>query len=267
MTKYTEEKIQDIIKLLEQGLNYKEVAEIYDTNEAALGGVLRRRGYKRYKKVEFDTDKFLELRGLMSYVDIAKELGVSYDLVKKEGSKLVKSGQGENLKGVFGNRGGYNGWRSMSSRPILDLPREELLNIVREYVSYEACPTHLRSNIKRIFGTWTNALQEAGISGNIGGKLYKDRTTRVYLLKFNEFYKVGVTQQQIKSRFSGAPSYEIVDYVETDLDNATYLEKELKKTIKAFQYIAEHPWFERNGKTECFIPPHPINALEEIFDL
>lgn len=263
MIKYTKEKIQEIIDLIEQGSTYQEVAEKYGTNGYALGEVLRRRGYKRYKKVDFDYNRFLELRGTMSYVDIAKELGVSYDKVKKEGSKLVKNKQAKSLQGVFGNSEGING----ESGPKIDLPKEVLLDIIREYISSEACPTSYRSNIIRVFGSWTKGLEAAGISGNIGGKFCEDRVTKVYLLKFSEFYKIGVTQQQVKSRFSGAPEYEILDTLETGLDNAVYLEKELKKVVRSFQHIPEHSWFERNGKTECFIPPRPIQSLEEIFDL
>ena len=103
------------------------------------------------------------------------------------------------------------------------------------------------------------------VSGGQSSGFDADKPTTVYLLHFDGFYKIGITQQKISIRFSGSPDYEVIDTVITDINNALYLEKELKKAIKNMQYIAEHPWFERNGKTECFKTEKQLTALEELF--
>ena len=212
------------------------------------------------KWTDDEENRLIELRNKgVSLPTIAELLNRPYVSVSSKSSRLIKCGKLESWKPREEASGPRVNWPHLSE--------EELLDQVRIYVSRESAPYYIRTRVKHYFGSWTNALEAAGISGNIGGKFTQDRITRVYLLKFGTFYKVGVTQQQIKSRFSGAPRYEILDFVATDLDNATYLEKELKKSIAQFQFIPLDPWFERNGKTECFIPPHPINALEEIFEL
>lgn len=259
---WDKEKTDRIFEMRQQGITYQEIAQEFGTNKANISAVItrmREQGYSSIIKAKpWSLDEELELIELRSQgknnKEIAEILGKSHDSVKRKASNLIRSG--------------ITDWKGkpILSRadPIkLDLPREELLEIVRKYVSYEACPTSLASNVKRIFGTWTKALEAAGISGNIGGKFDPNKVTRVYLLDFGDFYKIGVTQQQIKSRFHGAPPYTILDFVETDLDNAVYLEKELKKAVT--QYVAEHPWFDRNGKTECFKTDRPISCLEDIF--
>jgi hypothetical protein len=265
---WTEEKLNRIMELRSQGVPYKDIALEFQTNKGVISGVISRMAKKGYNVLsinpwtEEEELEFINLRGQnKNNKEIALILGKSHDSVKKKASELLNAGiiTGNSRRGWYKDR--------IKNPPRLNLPEEKLLDIVREYVSSEACPTSYRSNIRRVFGSWTKALEAAGIPGNIGGNFVSSRVTRVYLLRFEGFYKVGVTQQQIKSRFSGAPSYEILDYLETDLDNAVYLEKELKKSIKSYQYVAEHPWFERNGKTECFKTDQPIRQLEDIFDL
>lgn len=263
MINWTKEKTDRIFELRQQGISYQVIAEEFGTNKENISSVIakmKRHGYAIIKAKPWTEEEellFLELRWQnKDNKEIAEILNKSHDSVKKKASEFLELGiiDGISRKGKY----------KTGPKAKLDLPRDVLLNIVREYVSCESCPTHLRSNIKRIFGTWTNALQEAGISGNIGGNMCQNRVTRVYLLQFDGFYKIGLTQQQVKSRFSGAPSYSILDVLETDLDNAVYLEKELKKTIAPMQYIAEHQWFIRNGRTECFKTDKPIKALEDL---
>jgi predicted transcriptional regulator len=252
--KFTQIDIENIIRRKQDGESLRSIAKDYGTSGDSLSNVLNRRGITfKNPWTEDETQELISLRKEgVSYQQIADTLNKSYNSVKRKCSDLIKEGQ---VEYIGKNRGGIT----------YDYPKEELLNIVKQYVSCEACPSHYRSNIKRVFGSWTKALEAAGIPGNIGGNFCSDRVTRVYLLRFETFYKIGVTQQQVKSRFSGAPEYEVLDILETDLDNAVYLEKELKKAIKPFQYVVEHPWFERNGKTECFVPDIEIRRLEDVF--
>lgn len=266
MIKWTKEKTDRIFELRMNNISYEDIAAEFGTTKDNISSVIskmKKNGYDIIKAkpwTEEEELKFIQFRESgKDNKEIALLLGKTHDSVKKKASEFLNAG----IVSGISRKGKYK----TGPTTKLDLPISDLLDIVREYVSCESCPTHLRSNIKRVFGTWTKALEEAGIPGNIGGNSCKDRITRVYLLQFQEFYKIGITQQQIKSRFSGAPRYEILDYLETDLDNAVYLEKELKKAIIKTQYIAEHPWFERNGKTECFKTDQTIRQLEDVFAL
>lgn len=237
-----------ILELRNANVSYQEIAEELGTTKGNISSIIskmKRQGYEIIKIkpwTEEEELKLLELRNQhKNNKEIAIILNKSHDSVKKKASEFLQLGiiEGTTRKGI----GGGCGVR-------LNLPKDELIEIVRKYVSSEACPTHLRSNIKRVFGSWTKALEAAGISGNVGGNFIRDKLTTLYFVDFGDFQKIGITQQRIKSRLSGAPPYNILDYLETDLDNAIYFEKELKKVIQ--QYIPEHHWFERNGKTECF---------------
>jgi len=67
------------------------------------------------------------------------------------------------------------------------------------------------------------------------------------------FYKIGVTTKSIKKRFKDTKSmpydYKIIEIVNTNLYNATLLEKELHKINKHNKYI---PNIKFGGYTECF---------------
>ena len=83
----------------------------------------------------------------------------------------------------------------------------------------------------------------------------KHEPCKVYLLKFSgndeEFYKIGITRQDIKERTRKIP-YDLIEseVIETTYYNAYLLEKSLKKIIKDYQY---YPKLKFNGRTECFI--------------
>jgi DNA-binding CsgD family transcriptional regulator len=95
-----------------------------------------------------------------------------------------------------------------------------------------------------------------------GGCHDKNKPTILYLVKFDEFYKIGITQKSIKERLYGAPEYTVIDFIDTDLEFAFEMESIIKKSVTTF--IPENIWFERNGKTECFISETPITSLEQL---
>lgn len=78
----------------------------------------------------------------------------------------------------------------------------------------------------------------------------------VYIIKgYNEmeqFYKIGITTQTISSRFNHGKfpyNYKVVDVIETNLYDASYLEDKLHEEHKLYAYI---PDVKFNGYTECF---------------
>ena len=95
-----------------------------------------------------------------------------------------------------------------------------------------------------------------------GGCHDKGKPTILYLVEFDGFYKIGITQKSIKERFYGAPEYRVVDYLSTDLEFAFEMEASIKKFIEPF--IPENKWFERNGKTECFKSAIKLEYLEQL---
>ena len=95
-----------------------------------------------------------------------------------------------------------------------------------------------------------------------GGCHDKNKPTILYLVKFDNFYKIGITQKSIKERLYGAPEYTIIDFITTDLEFAFEMESAIKKSVTAF--IPEATWFERNGKTECFTSKTLVTSLEQL---
>lgn len=259
MIKWTKEKTDRIFELRQQGVSYQSIADEFQTSNKNIATVITRmRNKPEYgdilhanKWTEEDLLKLVEFRSKgFNNKEIADLLGRAHTAVKQKASELVKSGVLTPITKNF-------------SITTHDLPVEELLDNVRKYVTRDDCPAHIVTNVKRVFGSWTEGLKAAGISGNIGGKFDPNKPTKVYFLDFGEFQKIGITQREIEYRFKGAPDYTVLDFVETDLANAIYLEKELKKVVK--QFIPEHEWFARNGKTECF--KSECKTLEDLFAL
>ena len=75
----------------------------------------------------------------------------------------------------------------------------------------------------------------------------------VYLLKANNFYKIGITKRKITKRFekkSEMPyKWEEIKVIPTNLYDAIFLEKKLHKKHKEFRYFPKQHFA---GFTECF---------------
>lgn len=113
------------------------------------------------------------------------------------------------------------------------------------------------NTISKRFGGWTKALEAAGIKANKGVQS-PDRGTLVYLLDFGDFYKVGITQQSIKQRFTGYPEYDIIAYKSTSLEEAKSIEKAVLNLVAEYKFIPNTFPTEGRGFTECFKASAPI---------
>lgn len=113
------------------------------------------------------------------------------------------------------------------------------------------------NTISKRFGGWTKALEAAGIKANKGVQS-PDRSTLVYLLDFGDFYKVGITQQSIKQRFTGYPEYDIIAYKSTSLEEAKSIEKAVLNLVAEYKFIPNTFPTEGRGFTECFKASAPI---------
>lgn len=199
------------------------------------------------------TDRIFEMRQQgITYQEIAQEFGTNKANISSVISKMKK-----------------NGYNIIKVVPWTEQDQFDLISLRLEGKSNQDIANILGRGIDCIKKKASELVKLGAIprqtSGGQSSGFDPGKPAKVYLLDFGGFHKIGITQQKISYRFAGAPAHTVLDYVETDLDNAMYLEKELKKSIRPYQYIAEHPWFERNGKTECFKTDQPIRYLEDIF--
>lgn len=80
-----------------------------------------------------------------------------------------------------------------------------------------------------------------------------DKPTKVYLIDFGNFYKVGTTQQTISQRFGRKyPKYEVIFFIETTLEEALKIEKEWLNNVKHLKFVPTTFPEEGRGFTECF---------------
>jgi DNA-binding CsgD family transcriptional regulator len=144
--------------------------------------------------------------------------------------------------------------------------RPELLAILKEapyrYQAYFCGANGLPgfSTYVNEFGSWNGALEAAEIPHN-KGSWKPDRPTIVYLIEFDGYYKIGVTQQTVKQRFGGYPEYQVLKTRSLELKRALDLEKTLLDVAEPYQYL--HNDFPRgSGKTECFkMTPQELETL------
>lgn len=257
---WTEEENQTIRNGIANGLNYKQITELLPDRAYRSVAVQGNKLLGALVKVDpWTIENELELIELrdarLNIKEIALILGRDYMKVKAKISQLIKKG----LIDAVGPQSSPTGSYSHQNHYPKSTD-EELLEYVKTYIVCDTCPRPFRSRIKIRFGSWTKALELAGLSPNIGGKLDFNKDTVLYLLDFGKFKKVGITQQSIKARFSGAPEYTILDSIILGLEDALYFESAIK--CSTVTHIPEQKWFERNGKTECFISDK--NCFEDL---
>jgi len=80
-----------------------------------------------------------------------------------------------------------------------------------------------------------------------------DKLTKLYLIEFDGFYKIGTTQQSMNQRFGGRyPSYEVVLILEMALEEALRMESAWLNNVKDYKYVPDCFPKEGRGYTECF---------------
>lgn len=192
-------------------------------------------------KWDKDTDDLLKLWVFKKWTNkaIANELGVTVAQVTYRKSLL-----GISIKGIG------------KTRLYSD---EELLNFLKEATTHSAEYFNntpglpYASTFSDRFGSWNKALELIGISPN-KCSMKKDKVTLLYLVEFNGYYKIGITQQSIMHRLKSHPPYSVVIFREFDnLQEAKNMEAEWLKVVNPYKYIPEDFPKEGRGKTECFI--------------
>lgn len=190
-----------------------------------------------------------------------EELALIFDSTPKAISVLLTRLRKEGLVGYHNRPWSQTEYDTLIELKNSNTPNKEIANILGR--TEPSVKHKINALIKK--GTLIKGnYWEVGLS-NIrkhGGCHNKTKPTILYLVQFENFYKIGITQKSIKERFYGAPKYTMVDYVSTDLDFAFDMEAIIKESVNTF--IPEIKWFERNGKTECFISDTPITSLEQL---
>lgn len=203
-----------------------------------------------------DTETLITMRqDGITYEEIAEILGRTTASVLMKGSRLIAAGENIKEKNIIK-------WSEEEDSKLAFLysqkySLEEIaVELGRTYTAIRKRLIVLRANNR--FGLSTK-------------KFNKEVPTRLYLINFEDrFYKVGITTKSVKERAKvyNRVRHTIIDELEYDTwDEAKDCEQELLNKVQRYKYTPNEPALQRDGKTECFIPPHPINALEEIFDL
>lgn len=143
-------------------------------------------------------------------------------------------------------------------REIVDTP---LLELVARYPTMKEYERNLFKDklppVKRIvkeYGSWTKAKELCGQGRHVSAH-NPGAPTLLYLIHFVEedFYKIGITQKSIKTRFAGYPKYRVLDVEALGLDEAKSREKFLKEKYIDGAYTPSNWKEHQKGSTECFI--------------
>ena len=207
--------------------------------------------HAEYKPWTVSEDEILisgKVSGL-SYVELEKLLNRSNSSVTKRLAALNRQGK---IK-LSDRKNSAHGVAPPKER--VQYSEDYLLNLVRKYKTQDNL-NHNREEgepssgpIVRMFGSWSEALIRAGMELNTGA-FHKGPTT-LYLIEFDEFYKIGLTQRSVAERLRGFPKYIILDEVILDFDEAWQLERDILNWMKPYKVVGNLP----NGNEECFIYP------------
>jgi len=190
-----------------------------------------------------------------SYQEIAQELGTTRGAVSQLISRMKNNGYADILT--------INKWTEEEEQELIILRNQGIKNTAIAIKLNKS----LDSVKKKCSDFIKIGLIEKQAQGGQSSGLDKEKSTILYLLYFEEedMYKVGITQRTISLRFSGSPKYTIIDSLETNVEECLELEDSILGSMFKFKYVPSNPWFERNGKTECFKLPESISSLEELF--
>jgi hypothetical protein len=149
-------------------------------------------------------------------------------------------------------KGGKSNQGSFGKSKVYTQTEEELLALVVKYRTRDNMSENRLEGepstrtVERYFGSWSNATKLAGIESKYG--LKRGTPTILYLVDFQEFKKVGITQRSVEQRFSYGMPYRLLDQVIfDDFSEALEFEKEILSNVEL--YDPGPPFI---GRTECF---------------
>ncbi len=218
-------------------------------------------------------------RGERSISEKKKLLGLSNSLLIKAWSnaeiatlkELVSMGIGNIEIALLMNRGissinhkkralnlsNIRSWYEHIFKGTQEETRSILLEILRNTdnttAAYFNNPNNMLPNTstyQRYFGSWNNALIMAGLPINPKG-LSPTKDTILYVVKFHDFYKVGITQRSIEVRLKQHPKYTVVTSHIFPYEKACSIEKTCLAAVSTYRYTPNKDKFP-SGFTECF---------------
>jgi len=209
--------------------------------------------YKKWTEEDFELLRCFSEAGYTAR-EIASELNCSENSVKHYKSKL----------GISTRNNSYSGGKqkattvATSGRPNA-YTREQLIEVMQQapvhtydYFNSKDSGLPAATTYRKYFGSWENALEAAGILPNVSS-MKQHLPTKVYLLDFGDFYKIGITQQELSKRFgSRYPKYEVVLCIETTLEEARKIEAMWLANVSSYRYTPSNFPQEGRGHTECF---------------
>ena len=212
--------------------------------------------YKKWEQEDYDLLQAM-CENEYTNAEMALELGRSIDSVALKKSRL-----------------GLQTKSSKGGRPK-EYTKEQLIKIMRS--APEICYNYFNSKesglpaattYREYFGSWTAALSAAGVRPTEntpkGRSVQKpDKPTTLYIVEFEDFYKIGITQQTVHQRLGGRYPVYTIRYTKDypTLHEAKQEEAKLLDSIKHNKYIPTNFPVEGRGFTECF--KMPKNEFED----
>jgi hypothetical protein len=194
-----------------------------------------------YKHWTIEEDQFIEACNSQGWT--AKEIAIELD--RSEGSVKAR----RNLLGLTGPKGCP---KKYTKEQLIKLLQDAPVKTY-DYLNSKESGLPSATTYRQYFGSWNAALEAAGI--DVNNCVQKpEKPTKVYLVEFDGFYKVGITQQTINQRLGGRyPPYKVVLTLEfEDLSQAKEVEKSWLKAVADYHYVPDNFPEEGRGFTECF---------------
>jgi len=194
-----------------------------------------------YKHWTIEEDQLVEVCNSKGWT--AKEIAAELD--RSEGSVKAR----RKLLGLIGPKGGP---KKYTKEQLIKLLQDAPVKTY-DYLNSKESGLPAATTYRQYFGSWNAALEAAGI--HVNNCVQKpDKPTRLYLVEFDGFYKIGITQQTINQRLGGRyPPYNIVLTLEFEnLDEARSVEKSWLEAVADYRYVPTNFPTEGRGFTECF---------------
>jgi len=242
---WTQDDLECLKAMREAGWEVKDISKEMGYSVSTLEAYIRSNNLFKNKKWTIEDDKkLIDLteEGLNSR-ECSEELGRSIDSIKTRRVHLgitvkhvyCKEWTQEECAYLMESNEDANTCANTLGRKRYEIYRQrKILGITRSYIS----SGDYVGKVESVNNTYS---QKA------------DKPTKVYLIDFGDFYKVGTTQQTINQRFGGRyPKYSVVFFIETTLEEARGIEKQWLENVKHLKYVPDCFPVEGRGFTECF---------------
>ena len=258
-TKWTQEEDNLIEELFAEGLPYKLIAKRFpgrtmDAVRTRISTLLISTGKAPKRKMCIDwsiakRDLLIQMREEgKTNQEIADAIGCQISSIAHKVVDLIKSGKVE-------SRTTQMDWNEEEELLLCELRSQGLST---EQIAKQLGRTHASVSMK------ASRLITDGLLDPYSD-VDRDHPCSLYLVYFIEedFYKIGITQNSINTRFKGYPTYKIVEVLTFgNLEEAKRVEAKLLSMVKPFRYTPLV--FKYGGATECFQIITKVNSIMDL---